>query len=110
MTHKIIHNPDNLPQGITELFTLNKQVHDYNTRNNEGLHAGKINTTTYGLRNISHQARLCRESIPNSIKDEVFVNSFFKKIKSQYHFHVLNKFNYELGEYRPCPNLDPTPT
>ena len=38
LTHKIIHNPDNLPQAITELFTLNKQVHDYNTRKNEGLH------------------------------------------------------------------------
>ena len=35
-------NPDNLPQAITELFTLNKQVHGYNTGNNEGLHAGKI--------------------------------------------------------------------
>ena len=32
MTHKIIHNRNNLPQTITELFTLNKQVHDYNTR------------------------------------------------------------------------------
>ena len=28
---QLIHNPDNLPQVITELFTLNKQVHDYNT-------------------------------------------------------------------------------
>ena len=52
LTHKMIHSPDNLPQAITELFTLNKQVQDYNTRNNEGLHAGKINTTTYGLRKI----------------------------------------------------------
>ena len=50
LAHKIIHNPDNLPQAITELITLNKQVHDYNTWNNERLHAGKINTTTYRLR------------------------------------------------------------
>ena len=88
LTHKIIHNPDNLPQAITELFTLNKQVHDYNTRNNEGLHAGKINTTTYGLRKINHQARLCWESIPNSIKDEVSINSFKRKLKT----HIISTY------------------
>ena len=88
LTHKIIHNPDNLPQAISELFTLNKQVHDYNTRNNEGLHAGKINTTTYGLRKINHQARLCWESIPNSIKDEVSINSFKRKLKT----HIISTY------------------
>ena len=88
LTHKIIHNPDNLPQAITELFTLNKQVHDYNTRNNERLHADKINTTTYALRKIKHQARLCWESIPNSIKDEVSINSFKRKLKA----HIISTY------------------
>ena len=70
---------NDLPQAVTELFTLNKQVHDYNTRKNERLRADKINTTTYGLRKINHQARLCWESIPNSIKDEVSVNFFLNQ-------------------------------
>ena len=90
LTHKIIHNLDNLPQGeaITELFTLNKQIHDYNNRNNEGLHAGKINTTTCGLRKINHQARRCWESIPNALKDEVSINSFKRKLKA----HIISTY------------------
>ena len=92
LTHKLIHNPHNLPQAITELFTLNKQVYHYNTGNNEGLHAGKINITAYGLRKINHQARLCWESMPNSIKDEISIKA-----------HIISfcKFNHENSE-----NLD----
>ena len=41
MTHK----PDNPPPAVTELSTLDKQVHNYDTRINEELSASKINTT-----------------------------------------------------------------
>ena len=42
LTHKIIHRPDNLSQARH----FNKQVHDYDTRNIEGLHSRKINTSS----------------------------------------------------------------
>ena len=54
LTHKVIHNPDNLPQAITDqLFTLNKQVHG----------------TVYGLRNQSHYR------LPGNLTSEMHAHS-----------------------------------
>ena len=91
---KLIHIPENLPPAITELFTLNKQVHNYDTSDDEELHASKINTTIKGSSKISRQARIC---IPRSIKHEISMNS----LKGQ---SIKSRLNFRSSE-----NLAPSP-
>ena len=48
IVHKFIHSPHLLPVVINEIFCLNEQIHDYNTRNKKDLHPIKIKTKLYG--------------------------------------------------------------
>ena len=42
IVHKFIHSPHLLKVVVNEVFFLNEQTHDYNTRNKEDLHLIKI--------------------------------------------------------------------
>ena len=85
VVHKSIHSPQLLPVAINEIFYLNEQIHDYNTRNKKDLHPIKIRTKLYGEKTISFQGRNCWNNLPSNIKEIKSINFFKKKLK-QYMF------------------------
>ena len=78
-----------MPQAINELFTLNKNIHDHNTRSREGIHANPINTRTFGSRKNSYQSRQYWDKLPQAIKSEVSLNVFKKKLKE----HIISTYD-----------------
>ena len=81
IVHKSIHSPHLLPVAINEIFCLNEQIHDYNTRNKKDLHPIKIKTKLYGEKTISFQGRNCWNNLPSNIKEIYSINFFKKKLK-----------------------------
>ena len=69
IVHKSIHFPHLLPVAINEIFCLNEQIHDYNTRNKMDPHPIKIKTKLYGEKAFSFQGRNCWNNLPSNIKE-----------------------------------------
>ena len=87
---KVVNDRQNPPQAINNLFTLNSQVHDYDTRQKEDLHSNNIITKTFGAETISHQGRTLWNQLPQNIKDEKTDKCIQKEIKSAYDINLLN--------------------
>ena len=55
IVHKFIHSPHLLPMAINEIFCLNEQIHDYNTRNKKDLHPIKLVSTCNGVETVAEK-------------------------------------------------------
>ena len=53
-TASCVHHRDTLPDIFHNYFTLNSSIHNYATRQKDGLHLFNINTT-HGQRSIRHK-------------------------------------------------------
>ena len=69
--------------AINDMFRKNKQVHQYNTRQERNdLRPVKINTKLYGEKTISFQVRGYWNKLPNNLKEVTSVALFKKKIET----------------------------
>ena len=62
--HKFIHSPHLLPVAINEIFCLNEQIHDYNTRNKKDLRPIKIKTKLYGEKLFHFKEEIAETTCP----------------------------------------------
>ena len=81
---KLVHTPDELPEALKALFTQHFQVHGYNTRNKNDLHATHYHKKSYRCRKISYIARQHWNSSPPSLKNEKSVTKFNASVKKYY--------------------------
>ena len=72
----------NLPNYFDDCFTLNKQVHDYNTRNSRSINKQYIRTD-YGKLSIRTKGTDLWNSIPCRIKESYTQAQFKRKMKLQ---------------------------
>ena len=102
------HIINNLPNDLTNLFSLSSQVHttnlDHNSAQKTLLHISKINPETYGNKSIKHHcATLWNETFKNglSISSDRHINLSVTDIRSSHHLkRVLKKhlFKYSLED------------
>ena len=71
IVHKSVHSPHLFPVAINEIFCLNEQTHDYNTRNKNDLHPIKIKAKLYGEKTIPFSGRNCWNNLPSNICKQV---------------------------------------
>ena len=66
---------NNLPDDLKQLFTLNSEINNYQTRNvcNEGLYIPKIITKNFGLNSLKYSAPFLWNSI---LKNDTSINLF----------------------------------
>ena len=81
---KLVHTPDEFPEALKALFTQHFQVHGYNTRNKNDLHATHYHKKSYGCRKISYRARQHWNSLPPSLKNEKSFTKFKNLVKKHY--------------------------
>ena len=81
---KLVHTPDEFPEALKALFTQHFQVHGYNTRNKNDLHATHYHKKSYGCRKISYRARQHWNSLPPSLKNEKSFTKFKNSVKKHY--------------------------
>ena len=76
------HNKTLLPKPLQNLFTLHRQLHNYNTRtrNNPTVPRHNLEVTR---RSISHMGPLIWNNVPNEIKILTTLNSFKRKYKNK---------------------------
>ena len=57
LVHKYLHCRSQLPIVFSKYFTLNKDIHHYNTRSTENLHLARVNTARDYLPTLCHVFR-----------------------------------------------------
>ena len=83
IVHKFTHSPCLLPEAINDTFRKKKQVHQYNTRQKNGLHPVKIKIKLDGEKTISCQGRDYWNKLPNNHKEVTSVALSKTKLKQQ---------------------------
>ena len=81
---KLVHTPDQFPETLKALFTQHFQVHGYNTRNKNDLHATHCYKRSYGCGKISYRARQNWNSLSPSPKNEESFAKFKASVKKYY--------------------------
>ena len=77
-----------LPPYLMEMFSLNHNVHNYNTRSKPLFHQWKV--TTHSLsKSIRHVGPTIWNSLPSSLRNTQFTNSFKRKFK----LSLLSQYN-----------------
>ena len=71
-------------EALKALFTQHFQVHGYNTRNKNDLHATHYHKKSYGCRKISYRARQHWNSLPPSLKNKKSFTKFKNSVKKHY--------------------------
>ena len=78
----------NLPTQLQQLFILNRQLHNYNTRNRNNPIV-PMHKTDMGKRSIAHMGPLIWNAVPNNIKLSNTCKSFKSKLKN----NLLERYN-----------------
>ena len=74
-----------LPEYLMEMFSLNLDVHNYDTRNRQLFHKSRV--TSHSLyKSIRYTGPNMWNSLPPSLRNIQFLNSF----KIKYKFHLLS--------------------
>jgi len=82
LDHKYLHCRSQLPIVFSKYFTLNKNIHHYNTRSTENLHLCRVSTAREA-RNIKFKASQLWNTLPEVLKS-VQKLSTFKKCLNHY--------------------------
>ena len=69
---------------MNELLILHKDMHKYNTRNKNDIHATQINNMTYGSRKLGYRGRNFWNNLPTALKQETSTNTFKDKLKQHF--------------------------
>ena len=75
------------PIGFQDMFTLNSQIHRYNTRTSKSFHLLRIRTKLRQF-SIKYQGPMIFNSLDSDIKEAYTYSSFSKKLKS----HLISKY------------------
>ena len=75
------------PIGFQDMFTLNSQIHRYNTRTSKSFHLPRIRTKPRQF-SIKYQGPMIFNSLDSDIKEAYTYPSFSKKLKS----HLISKY------------------
>ena len=75
------------PIGFQVMFTLNSQIHRYNTRTSKSFHLPHIRTKLRQF-SIKYQGPMILNSLDSDIKEAYTYSSFSKKLKS----HLISKY------------------
>ena len=86
LMYQHIHNM--LPTPLQNMFTLNRNIHNYNTRIRDNPHFEK-HRTTLALNTIKHKSPSIWNHIPNHIKYSETLKFFLKKCKQ----HFIAQYN-----------------
>ena len=81
---KLVHTPDEFLEALKALFKQHFQVHGYNTRNRNDLHAIHYHKKSYECRKISYRARQHWNSLTPSLKNEKSFTKFNASVKKYY--------------------------
>ena len=74
---------------MNELLTFHKDIHNYNTRNKNDIHATHINYKTYGAKKLDYRGRNFWNNLPPNLKQETSTNIFKEKLKE----HFTNEYS-----------------
>ena len=69
---------------MNELLILHKDMHKYNTRNNNAIHATNINNMTYGSRKLGYRGRNFWNNLPAALKQETSTKTIKGKLKQHF--------------------------
>ena len=84
LIHKTIHHPGNIPTSMNELLLLHKDMHKYNTKNKNDIHATHISNITYCSRKLGDRGRNFWNNLPTALKQETSTNTFKDKLKQHF--------------------------
>jgi len=87
LVHKFLYYNEKLPPAFNNYFTLNYNVHNYNTRKSNELHLQSLQTT-FGKKIIKFKASQLWNQLPNEIKEIKSQNLFKSKLKN-YLYSIL---------------------
>jgi len=87
LVHKFLYYNEKLPPAFNNYFTLNYNVHNYNTRKSNELHLQSLQTTV-GKKIIKFKASQLWNQLPNEIKEIKSQNLFKSKLKN-YLYSIL---------------------
>ena len=73
--------------ALKDMFTLNNQIHSYNTRSSKSFHLPRTRTKLRQF-SIKYQGLKTFNSLNSDIKESVNYSSFTKKLKS----HLISKY------------------
>ena len=80
LVHKYLHCRSQLPIVFSKYFTLNKNIHHYNTRSTENLHLTRVSTAR-GARNVKFKASHLWNTLSEVLKSVQKLSTFKKCLK-----------------------------
>jgi hypothetical protein len=81
LVHKFLFHNHTLPEVFTRYFTINKFIHNYNTRTSSNIHIFKQNRAV-GQRSLKYKAGCLWNALPDHLKSIMSVNAFKCKLRS----------------------------
>ena len=78
---------DVLPESFNNLFRLNSQIHNYNTRSSNKFHLWSV-TSQNDVQSITHTGPRIWNTIPDNLTQLRFLSAF----KREYKFHLLKQY------------------
>ena len=78
---------DVLPGSFNNLFRLNSQIHNYNTRSSNKFHLWSV-TSQNDVQSITHTGPRIWNTIPDNLTQLRFLSAF----KREYKFHLLKQY------------------
>jgi len=72
-TASCVHHRDTLPDIFHNYFTLNSSIHNYTTRQKDGLHLFNTNTT-HGQRSVRHKGCILWNGLPAILQQNMSVS------------------------------------
>ena len=88
LTHKIIHEPSQLPEIFHNYLIFNQDIHTYNTRHSNDIFVHQINSG-FGAKILKFRSHQLWNSLPNHIKDTTSLYQFSKLTKAYYRSNYI---------------------
>lgn len=80
LVHKNLYHRTTLPEAFNEYFTMNADVHSYNTRTKNNIHLTS-SRLSFGLRCLKTKAASLWNALPADLKNCMSVNMFKNKLR-----------------------------
>ena len=80
LAHKYLFHRSTLPEAYSEYFTVNANIHSYNTRCKDDIHLISCQSS-YGQRCIKSKAASLWNALPAELKSDMSVSIFKKKLR-----------------------------
>jgi hypothetical protein len=89
LTHKYLFHRSTLPEVFSEYFTINANIHSYNTRIKENIHLPSYRLS-YGHRCLKNKAASLWNALPLELRSNMTVCSFKNKLREYLSLSIMS--------------------